>query len=420
MPEGRSSSEPAVTAAVVAAILLLLVGTFLDVRVAILLSIVVILIEIIRQVWTRFGLRGVVYERRLARDRITWGEEIPMTIEVWNRKRLPLAWLRAEDAASPGVVVRERPLAIGRHGQHVLRNAWTLARFERVTRHFNVGADRRGVYELGPVRLSVGDLFAREAAAQERDKVESFLVRPRTVPAPALHRRDTWGGLDRSLAGLTEDPSRFAGIREYAPGDSPRRIHPRASARLGRPVVKRFEPSREREVLLAIDVQLGDRRAWEPVSDSEAVESLFVVAASLARSLALERAAFGVAAAGYHGGGRRLALLPIAEAPGQAERALDLLARLSSHPFSPFEDVLGMLLRVIRPGTTMLVLTARDPSAYVSHLRQFERAGCQVVVIACGRAGETDAARARTAGLTARSARLDGPWRTAEHLAMSR
>ncbi len=90
---------------------------FLDVPIVITLSIVVLMIEAIRQVWSRFGLSGVTYRRRLERDRIGWGDEILVTIEVWNRKRLPLAWLRADDAATPGVVVRERELALGRKGR---------------------------------------------------------------------------------------------------------------------------------------------------------------------------------------------------------------------------------------------------------------------------------------------------------------
>ena len=401
------------------AILLLLTGTFLDVPVAIVLSIVVLLIEIVRSVWARFGLERVTYSRRLERDRITWGEEIPTSIEIWNRKGLPLAWLRAEDEASPGVIVRERPLVIGGRGGRVLRNAWTLAPFERVTRQFHVGAERRGVYEIGPVGLTVGDLFGREAATAARPTIDRFLVRPRTVPTTALHRRDTWGGQDRARVGLTEDPARFAGVREYAPGDPIRRIHARSSARVGRPLVKRFEPSRDREVLLALDVQTATGPAWETTWDAEEVESLFVVTASIARSLALERAAFGLAAAGYHGAESRFAHLAVSEAPGQLERVFDLLARLSSHPSAPFDRLLGMLIRVVRPGTTVVVLTARDPTPNVAWLQRIERAGCRVVIVACGPDGIADAGRARRSGLIARSARLDGPWRTAGELALT-
>jgi len=308
---------------------------------------------------------------------------------------------------------------IGGGGSRVLRNAWTLSPFERVTRQFHVGAERRGVYELGPVGLTVGDLFAREAATEQRHAIDRFLVRPRTVPATALQRRDTWGGQDRARAGLSEDPSRFAGVREYAPGDPLRKIHARASARLGRPVVKRFEPSRDREVLVALDVQTAAGPTWETTWDADEVESLFVVAASITRSLALERAAFGLAAAGYHGAESRFAHLPVSEAPGQLERVFDLLARLSSHPSAPFDRLLGMILRVVRPGTTVIVLTARDPTAYLAWLRRIERAGCRVVVVACGPDGVADAGRVRRVGLIARSVRLDGPWRTASALAVT-
>ncbi|HET7029051.1 MAG TPA: DUF58 domain-containing protein [Candidatus Limnocylindrales bacterium] len=401
------------------AVLLLLTGAWLDVPIAILLAIVVLILESVRAIWSRNGLSRIVYERHLERDRITWGEEIPTEIETWNRGGLPLSWLRAEDEASPGVVVRERPLVIGGGGGRVLRNAWTLAPFERVRRRFHVTAERRGVYELGPVALSIGDLFAREAAREDRPSRRRFLVRPRVLPMAALERRDTWGGQERTRAGLSEDPSRFAGVRPYAPGDPLRRIHVRASARLGVPVVKRFEPSREREVLLALDVQTAAGFAWDTSVDEEEVESLFVVAASVARSLARDGAAFGLAAAGYHGAESRFAQVAISEAPGQLERVFDLLARLSSHPSAPFERLLGMLIRVVRPGTTILVVTARDPSPYLAWLRRLERAGCRVVVLACGPDGAADAGRIRRLGLPARSARLDGPWRTATVLGVT-
>src|SRR5829696_7935986 len=159
------------------AILLLLGGTLLEVPVAVILAIVVLLLEVVRAIWARLGLGHLVYARRLSRHRMTWGEEIPATIEVWNRKRLPLAWVRAEDEASAGVVIRERALVIGERGQRVLGNAWTLAPFERVIRPYHVGAERRGVYEIGPVTLTVGDLFAREAAHEDRAVVDRFLVR---------------------------------------------------------------------------------------------------------------------------------------------------------------------------------------------------------------------------------------------------
>ena len=70
---------------------------------------------------------------------------------------------------------------------------------------------------MGPVDLAVGDLFARQAAVEVRDDRARFIVRPRTVGTSGIERPDQWGGTERSKAGLSEDPSRFAGVRPYAP-----------------------------------------------------------------------------------------------------------------------------------------------------------------------------------------------------------
>ncbi len=399
------------------AIALLAVGILLASPVVEILAVVLVLLEAVRLAAARSGLTDIRYQRRLDRDRISWGDAARLSVEVWNRKRFPLSWLRADDTASAGLVVRERSLLVGRDGDPVLRNAWTLGPFERVTRQFHVTGERRGVYSLGPVDLSVGDLFAREAAAEVRPERTPLLVRPRIVPADPIHRRDRWGGTDRALMGLTEDPSRFAGVREYAPGDPLRRVHPRASARLGRPIVKVHEPSRDREVLVVVDVQAFDTWAWEATHDEETIESLFVIVASLLRTLADERAAFGLAAAAWTGTESRVALLPPTEAPGQLERGLDLLARLSASPSAPFERLVGMIGRTTRSGTTVIVITARDPSRFVRQLRGLERSGLPVIVLACGVAADENANRARAAGLRARAVRLDGPWRTATRLA---
>ena len=91
------------------AILLLLAGVVAAVPVAAILAIVILLIEVVRAgLGPERAPRPPATRGRSSRHRMTWGEEIPATIEVWNRKRLPLAWLTAADGASSGVTVRER------------------------------------------------------------------------------------------------------------------------------------------------------------------------------------------------------------------------------------------------------------------------------------------------------------------------
>ena len=67
-------------------------------------------------------------------------------------------------------------------------------------------------------------------------------------------------------------------------------------------------------------------------------------------------------------------------------------------------------------GTTVIVITGRDPAAFVGHLRRLERNGLPVILLVCGSDAEAHARVARAAGLRVRIARLDGPWRTATRL----
>jgi uncharacterized protein (DUF58 family) len=244
---------------------------------------VTLLVEVVHAVWARAGVRDVRYTRRLEARRVAFGDEIPMQIEVWNRQRLPLPWLRADDEASTGVNVRERDLAEGAEpGTEVLRNAWTLRPWERVVRRFHVGADRRGVFRIGPVDLSVGD---PSQAGRGRSPARGRHVpgRPRTVPTTEIEPPDRWGDLDRARTGSPRT-RRGSPASAHAAGDPIRRIHARTSARVGRPMTS--DSSRARaEVLIALDVQTVDGPGVGGRFGSDETESLYVVAGSLARTL---------------------------------------------------------------------------------------------------------------------------------------
>jgi uncharacterized protein (DUF58 family) len=393
------------------AIGLVLAGAALGAPVVAIFGLILGGFEIVRWVGQRGGLAGVRYSRTLATNRISWGDEIELRLEVWNRKPLPLAWLRATDELSTGVEVRRHPGARDQIARS--QNTWTLAPYERVVRHLWVTADRRGVHSIGPTSLSAGDLLAREAASDSIDSVDRFVVWPRVLPAPGLARPDRWGDLDRAARGLLEDPARFAGVRPYAPGDALRRIHARTSARLGKPVTKRFEPSRERQLLLAVDVQTGGT-GWDIArGGGDEVEGLYIIAASLIRSVSREGASFGLTVAGFSRTLKRFADVPIGQGVQHADRILDVLARLSPYPSAPFETLLARIGQRYRSGTTVLVLSARDPAQFARPLHSLGRQGFGVVVLASGPAAGRHAAVARRAGFGARVAQLDGPWQLA-------
>jgi uncharacterized protein (DUF58 family) len=401
-----------------AGIVLVLAGSLLGIPAVVLLGLALALAEGVRATWSRRGLRGLSYVRSLPRARGVVGDEMPLDLTVWNRSALPLSWVRAVDEASAGVEVRERDLVDTETGSGLV-NGWTLAPFERVTRHYHLVARRRGVHSLGPVRLETGDLFARSASVGSDERVDRWLVRPRTVAVVTVEREHEWGGDRRARRGLVEDPTRYAGVRPYQPGDPIRAIHWRATARTGTPVVRRFEPARHREVVVVLDLQTVEGRGWALGYDDDAVETLCVVVASLVRRLRDDGAAVGIAAAGYAGAPRPFVLVPPGSSSDQLGRCLDVLARLGSLPSAQAGRLLTWVLRSSRPGTAFVVVSARDPVSFLPALRRVARTGHPVALVALGKDAAEHAARARAAGIDARSGALDSAWATASRLVVA-
>ena len=362
----------------------------------------------------RVGLRGVTFERRLGRDRMVWGDEIPLDLVVRNGKLLPLALLVAESVVSEGVSVHGRALAAAeRPGWLAIRDAWTLAWYERVVRHLRLVGERRGRFVLGPTRLTVADLFGRDAARVTLDGEVAYVVRPRTVPVRDRGRAQAPLGRRRAPTGLHEEPTLFAGVRPYRAGDPPRRIHWRATARTGEPVSRRYDAPRAREAFVALDVQTVDGPYWRRDAVEPRVEELAVVAASLARTLLRDGVATGFGAAAYTGRRERLAWIPPRSGPQRLAAIADALGRMGLHPSAPFESVLVRIPRTVPPGTTVHVLTARDPGPYLAPLRRLVASGYEVRLVLVGPAGAAMAGRVARAGIATAVATLDPDWRTA-------
>jgi uncharacterized protein (DUF58 family) len=401
-------------------LLMILVGAAVGAPGLLLIGGLTLLSRWLTTLWSRYGLHGIRFDRHLRSDRAVWGDEVALDVEIWNGKLLPVPLVAVDDYVTDTLSVIGRRLAASdRPGQGSLQNAWSLLWYERVVRHLVIDARRRGVFAFGPIRLTVSDLFERGTNSEERELPAQLLVRPRTVPVRALEPARAPLGTTRSRASLFTDPSRFAGVRAYQPGDPPRRIHWRATARIGTPVSRRHEPVNERQVLIAIDLQTVPGPHWLMLFDDEQVESLCVAAASLSRRFLREGSASGLLLGTQLAGGRRWAYVPPSSAKGQLGRIEDVLARVQPIVSLPFERLLGVVPRRLAPGGTLVVLGARDPEPYLPVLRRLARSGYAVRHLGMGDDREAFRAAASMAGLDAGTADLSPGWREADALVLA-
>jgi uncharacterized protein (DUF58 family) len=227
---------------------------------------------------------------------------------------------------------------------------------------------RRGRHHWGGLWVGSSYPFGLLGRARLLAAPEDVLV----LPALGRLRRDRLrlpGGLE-----AVRRPSRHAvvtpgaqaelhGLRDYRPGDSPRAVHWRSSARRGRLLVREFEEPPGDELLVVLDPGLPD--------DSAAGRAAVEAAVSLAATVCWEWARSG----------RWLGLVVAAPQPvvlgGAADRshAVRLLAALAVAEAGPraAPAVLQAALRARHLPAAAVLLVAAGPSPLEVALRQARR-----------------------------------------------
>ena len=193
---------------------------------------------------SRAWLSGLTFERSVSIDTLAQGEEVAVTITVTNKRGWPIPWLFIEDQY-PG----DFPIAGVPNRLSILMPGRSL------TLHYTLTCPRRGYHRIGPLVLESGDLFGlqrRFITSGERHYV-SVLPTVAYIDTFSIAARRPQGPV-RISNRIYEDPTRIAGLREYAPGDPLSRIHWKASARTGELFVKQNEPSNVLGATLILDL----------------------------------------------------------------------------------------------------------------------------------------------------------------------
>ena len=401
------------------ALALVVIGAVTNATGLVLLGVLAGLQHGISSIWSRHGLDRVSYERQLGSDRAVWDDLVEISVTIENRKVLPLAWVRADDQVTGDAELGQGVLVPSeRSGFWLLQNTWTLAPFERIRRITHVRADRRGRWRFDVVRLSVADIFGWGASEREERHDATLLVRPRTVPVRTATGAIVPEGSRRARVGLLEDPALFAGVRPFRLGDARRRIHQRATARVGRPMSKQFEPATTRTVLIALDMQTSEGPYWVLRYDEDLVETLAVVAGSLARRLLSDGAACGITVNGWTYTPSTVAFVAPRAGDEHLTAIADVLARMSSVASTPFERVLGTVPVRLPPGALIMTVSSRDPASIAPSLRRLRANGFDVRHVAVGPRAADDAVRARRAGINSVSGHLTPDWRRSDALVL--
>lgn len=309
--------------------------------------------------WKNRALKNVVYLRKPYYTRAFPGEEVPLKIEIENRKFLPLSWLRVQDPWPKAVGPDDEELLAPTHlpDMGMLTNVFSLRWFERARRTYNLKFRKRGVYPLGPAKLQSGDLFGMYEDIQEIGPVEKLTVFPALTPFRDLDLpADDPFGDRRSRRRLFEDPNRPMGIREYTPEDEFRRIHWPATARTGDVKVKVYQPTSAQVMVVCLNVATFARH-WEGTNPA-LMEHLVQSAATLVEHGVQDGYSVGLISNGCLSNSDQPFRIPPGRSPRQLAHLLEALAGVTPVVTAPFERYLLREVSRVPYGATIVIVTA--------------------------------------------------------------
>jgi uncharacterized protein (DUF58 family) len=348
---------------------------------------ILLLVAAVSHLWERYCLTGLSYRRTLGQERAFFGEAVPLTVEIVNEKPLPLAWVEIEDTVPGGHISLQPAHVSPSHipGRRLLTMLLSVRWFERVRRHYTLTCAARGVHTFGPATVRTGDVFGLGTQELELDHEDYLLVYPKIVPLDrlGLPASSPFGDVPVRHQWLFEDPMRTVGVRDYRPGDSPRRLHWKATARAPNQAlqVKLFEPTTSHRLHILLNVSTSEQHwSWQGY-DPEALEAAITTAASVANWAAEKDLLVGLAAnAKLFHSSAAVRLLPSRD-PRQLMHIFEALSRLVPLASMPIESLVELESRELAYGSTVLMVTSVASRPLLHQLRQLKRGGHQPVLL---------------------------------------
>lgn len=314
--------------------------------------------------------------RRSAPEALFPGETGEVQLEVSNTSLLPVPWLALNERV---------PATL--HSPPAVREVVSLGAGERRVLRYSLRAARRGYYELGPLSLSTGDVLGLREQAFSSEGRAGLTVYPPVLPLAAL-------GLPAALpfgslptpASLFRDPARPAGVRAYQPGDDPRRIDWKSSARaLAAPpaaggqtlLVRRSDPAIALETVVALAFGTNEygRFAYDEM------ERAVTAAASIAAHLTALRQPVGLAVTGRD---PRSGAAPVTLPMGKGrEHLLEVLGALGRIETLAEGDIAALLMGMGSLGgwgSTVVVVAGGD-EGLISRLLPLRRRGLNLALV---------------------------------------
>lgn len=295
------------------------------------------------------------------------------TLTVRNRTPLPIHFLTVADRIGSFAARRPAQFVTG------------LGPWEARTFHYELEGRERGEFHLGPVDLVGTDPFGFFPWRTQAPSHQQVIVYPDIFALDLHHKRGLPSGSLTVLNRLYEDVTRYRSLREYQPGDEPKRINWKASARMGALFSMEYVPSIYFPVLVLLNLTGDD---YPLAQRAHLVERAVEAAASLVFYFVGIGQEVGLASSGLIGakpgapGAASYTAEPVRAGYAHAAHLLEQLARINSagEGAGNFVDIVQRGAVPVANGTRIVVVTPPPSEPQRAALLALRRRGYDVEV----------------------------------------
>jgi uncharacterized protein (DUF58 family) len=310
--------------------------------------------------WAKANTKNLDVTTERPVDRLQEGQEFVERISVRNRGWFTKLWLEVEDSSSiPG---------------HNATRIITLGPRESKTWKTATTCTRRGLFSVGPVRITTGDPFGFFKHTMTYGRPQSVLVYPRATELPNFYVPPAHlpgeGRFRKRTHYVTPNAS---GVRQYEPGDSFNRIHWRTTARTNQLMVKLFELDPASDIWIILDLE---KSVHVGSGDDSTEESSVRVAASIARYFLLANRSVG-----FISYGKRLFVEEAERGAQHYTRILEALALATTDGDVPIGTLVTEESKRFGRHTTVVVITPSTEEDWVSSLQFIAQRGVKVATV---------------------------------------
>jgi uncharacterized protein (DUF58 family) len=310
--------------------------------------------------WAKANARNLEVSTERPMDRLQEGQVYEERITVKNLSWWAKLWLEVVDQTDlPG---------------HSATRIITLGPRESRTWKTSTLCRQRGLYSIGPVRISTGDPFGFFRYTNTYGRPQSILVYPRATELPNFYvppaNLPGEGRFRKRTHYVTPNAS---GIRPYEPGDSFNRIHWPSTARTNELMVKLFELDPASDIWIILDLQ----KDVHVGSGEDGTEEYAVrVAASIARFFLVANRSVG-----FITYGKRLFIEEAERGAQHFTRILEALALATAEGDVPVGALITEESKRFGRHTTVVVITPSTSEEWVSMLQFVGERGVKVAAV---------------------------------------